>query len=143
MTGFACTWYYRNTLRESARHLWIRGILPTLGGLMMYAALGYSFYLYWKVTTTTSWTLPFSPHWRIGGVDIIDFITILVGIVLMVVYARLRPAFFRGQVLNRTTPTMVPDEGSAVGLFGVDTAHPSPETAGLSAATHVPTTEPQ
>jgi hypothetical protein len=28
LTGFSCVWYYRNTLTESARNLWIRGILP-------------------------------------------------------------------------------------------------------------------
>ena len=33
----------------------------------------------------------------------------------------LRPAFFRGEVLNRDTPTRVPqDLGTPVGLFGIE-----------------------
>ena len=35
LTGFACVWYYRKTLTSSARNLWMRGILPVLGGLIM------------------------------------------------------------------------------------------------------------
>src|SRR6516225_2190300 len=38
LTAFACVWYYRKTLRENARNLWMRGILPLLGGLIMYGA---------------------------------------------------------------------------------------------------------
>jgi amino acid transporter len=38
LTGFACTWYFRNTLRESARNLWFRGILPLFGALLLTAA---------------------------------------------------------------------------------------------------------
>ena len=32
LTGFSCAWYYRATLPESARNLWMRGILPLVGG---------------------------------------------------------------------------------------------------------------
>ena len=38
LTGFACVWYFRATLRSSARNLWFRGILPLLGALMLTAA---------------------------------------------------------------------------------------------------------
>jgi amino acid transporter len=38
LTGFACVWYFRGTLRGSARNLWFRGILPLLGALMLTAA---------------------------------------------------------------------------------------------------------
>jgi hypothetical protein len=39
----------------------------------------------------------------------------------MFAYARLRPAYFRGEVLNRDTPTRVPqDIGTPVGLFGIE-----------------------
>jgi hypothetical protein len=32
-----------------------------------------------------------------------------------------KPAFFRGEVLNRDTPTLVPDDlGTPVGLFGIE-----------------------
>ena len=32
LTGLSCVWYYRATLTESSRNLWLRGILPLLGG---------------------------------------------------------------------------------------------------------------
>jgi amino acid transporter len=38
LTGFACVWYFRGTLRGSARNLWFRGILPLLGALLLTAA---------------------------------------------------------------------------------------------------------
>ncbi|GGH92802.1 hypothetical protein GCM10007170_12190 [Arthrobacter liuii] len=38
LTGFACCWFFRGTLRESPRNLWFRGILPLAGALLLTAA---------------------------------------------------------------------------------------------------------
>ena len=57
----------------------------------------------------TTWQMTFWPHWDIGGVFIIDFFALIIGMVLMFIYAAIRPAFFRGEVLNRDTPTLVPE----------------------------------
>ena len=39
----------------------------------------------------------------------------------MYTYQAIRPAYFRGEVLNRDTPTRVPEDiGTPVGLFGID-----------------------
>jgi len=120
LTGFACVWYYRKTLTESARNLWLRGIFPLVGGLILYGALGYNLWYYWNPThSTTSWTMPFWPHWHMGGVFVIDMLAILVGLVIMIAYSRVRPAFFRGEVLNRDTPTLVP-ESEYVDFPGVE-----------------------
>jgi amino acid transporter len=122
LTGFACAWYYRATLRESARSLWLRGILPTLGGLILFGCMIYNFWHYWNpVNSYTTWTLPISPHWQIGGVFILDAGVLILGVVLMFTYQAIRPAYFRGEVLNRDTPTRVPEDiGTPVGLFGID-----------------------
>ena len=83
LTGFACAWYYRRTLGESQRNLWMRGILPALGGLIMYAAGGWSLWADWDVATGnsyTSWQIPFWPHWYVGGAFVIAFVSALVGI---------------------------------------------------------------
>jgi amino acid transporter len=110
LTGFACAWYYRKTLTESARNLWLRGILPVTGAVILYGALGYNLWYYWQpVNSYTSWTLPFWPHWHMGGVFVVEVLAILIGAIIMVTYSRVRPAFFRGEVLNRDTPTMVPE----------------------------------
>ena len=74
LTGFACAWYYRKTLRHSQRDLWMQGILPVLGGLMMYAAGAWAIWADWDVATGnsyTSWLMPFWPHWYIGGAFVI------------------------------------------------------------------------
>ena len=42
---------------------------------------------------------------------------------------RSRPPFFRGEVLNADTPTLVPEDvGHEVGLFGIDESQPSTPT---------------
>jgi amino acid transporter len=123
LTGISCAWYYRASFSHSARNLWMRGILPLLGAVMLWSALAYNLWFYWQpVNSYTGWQMTFWPHWHIGGVFLIDLIALVLGIVLMFVCAAVRPPFFRGEVLNRDTPTVVPeDAGVPVGLFGIDT----------------------
>jgi hypothetical protein len=59
----------------------------------------------------TSWTLPFGPRWVIGGVFLIALVSTVVGLVIMVTWSLARPPFFQGKVLNRSTPTLVPESG--------------------------------
>ena len=110
LTAFSCVWYYRRTLRENARNLWMRGILPFLGGLIMYGAGIYSLQYDWVATnSSTSFTVP-GLHWQIGGTFLIAFCAALAG-VLVWIYCRVtRPAFFKKQTLTRSTPTLVPDQ---------------------------------
>ena len=113
LTGFACAWYYRKTLTSSQRNLWMRGILPVLGGLIMYAAGGWAIWADWDVAignSYTSWLMPFWPHWYIGGAFVIGFISGLVGLLAGIWVRFAQPAYFRKQTLTRATPTLVPDE---------------------------------
>ena len=117
LTGFACVWYYRkDAAQTSARNLWMRGILPLLGGrsstsrgLQPLPVLG-------NAGTATRRGRCRSSHWHIGGVFLIGVGSIVVGIVAMFVYRRCAPPFFRGEVLNRNTATLVPEDiGTPVG----------------------------
>jgi amino acid transporter len=112
LTGFACAWYYRRNLTSSARNLWMQGILPVVGGLMLYFLGGWSVWLDWDVNTGqsyTSWTVP-GLHWHIGGVFVIAFLSALAGL-LFFIYCRIAgPAFFKKETLTRATPTLVPDK---------------------------------
>ena len=112
LTAFTCVWYYRRTLFSSPRNLFMRGILPLLGGLIMYFAGGWSIWLDWDVATQnsfTSWLMPFWPHWEIGGVFVIAFLSALVGVIAFI-YCRITlPAYFRKETLTRATPTLVPE----------------------------------
>ncbi len=106
ITSFACVWYFRDTLRESARNLWMRGILPALGGLM----LGYAF----VQSAIDMWAKEYGETvlLGVGGAFVIGVGAILIGFVLMALWW-LRPnsrPFFRGESLNRDTEVLVPDE---------------------------------
>jgi amino acid transporter len=112
LTGFACAWYYRKTLLQSQRALWMRGILPALGGLIMYAAGGWSLWADWDVATgnsSTSWLMPVWPHWSIGGAFLIAFLSALAGLIAGIWVRFVMPAYFRKQTLTRATPTLVPE----------------------------------
>jgi amino acid transporter len=113
LTGFACAWYYRKTLLNRPRDLWMQGILPVLGGLIMYAAGGWAIWADWDVASEnsyTSWLMPFWPHWYIGGAFVIAFLSALVGLIAGIWIRFAMPAYFRRQTLTRGTPTLVPDE---------------------------------
>jgi amino acid transporter len=113
LTGFACVWYYRASLRGSTRNLFMRGIFPAFGGIVLWFILGWSFWYYWSATRSgsyTSWTLPFPPHQQVSGVFVIDVITALLGVVLMFVYKAINPAFFRGETLSRDSATLVTED---------------------------------
>jgi amino acid transporter len=118
-TGFACAWWYRKTLTKNIRDLFMQGIIPVTGGLILFIALGWSMYLDWlnpyaknynpAEASFTGWQTTFPPHWAVGGVTILVVGAAIVGVIAMVTYSRVRPAFFRGEVLNKNTPTLVPE----------------------------------
>ena len=131
LTGITCVWYYRTSLLESTRNFWIRGVLPLLGGIILWFCMGWCFWYYWNAgNSDTRWKIPGTTRY-IGGVFTLDVGVLLLGILLMYVYSALRPAYFRGEVLNRDTPTRVPEDiGVPVGLFGIE---PFEEEAGTPA----------
>ncbi|HEX3707312.1 MAG TPA: APC family permease [Mycobacteriales bacterium] len=127
-TGVACTWYYRKTLTKNARDFFMQGVVPTLGAAILFFVGGWSMYLNWLSPTSssdsvlsiessfTSWQMPFAPHWDIGGVALLVIFAAVVGLLAMVAYRVARPAFFLGEVLNSSTPILVPESsGLAIG----------------------------
>jgi amino acid transporter len=112
LTGFACAWYYRRNLTSSARNLWMQGILPVTGGLILFFLGGWSVWLDYDVATAndyTMWTVP-GLHWQIGGAFVIAIGAALVGLVCYLYCRFTNPAFFKRKTLTRATPTLVPDE---------------------------------
>jgi len=108
LTGFSCTWFYRKNLTSSLRNLVMQGILPTVGGLILFFILGWSFWYYWQpVNSYTHWGI-FGR--QIGGVFILDVGMLLLGFILMFTMQAFRPAFFRGELLNRDSATLVTDD---------------------------------
>jgi amino acid transporter len=118
LTGWTCLWYYRKVLTRSSRDLLMKGVLPGLGGLILFAAGAWSVEQDWFFSSGQSYTslqLPFAPHWDIGGVFMVFLVSALIGLVCAVVWRFAGPSFFRGETLNRSTPTLVP-EGAALPL---------------------------
>ena len=84
----------------------MRGILPALGGLIMYAAGLYSLQSDWVASNSyTTWTVPVL-HWHIGGSFIIAALAALAGVVAFTFMRVTAPAFFRKETLTRTTPVL-------------------------------------
>jgi len=109
LTAFSCVWYYRRTVTSSARNLWMQGILPLLGGAIMYAAGLYSLQSDWVASNSyTSWTVPVL-QWQVGGIFIIAALAALAGVAGFVYMRVTAPAFFRRQTLSRATPGRVPE----------------------------------
>ena len=109
LTALSCVWYYRKTLTSSARNLWMQGILPALGWLIMWGAGIYSLQSDWVATNSlTSWTIP-GLHWEVGGIFLIALGAALVGVLGFIFMRVTAPAFFKKQTLTRGTPTLVPD----------------------------------
>jgi amino acid transporter len=109
ITGFACAWTYRKTLTRNARDLWMQGILPVLGGAILFFVGAWSFYLDLKTTgdDEASYTFPHIPGiGNVGGVSVIVVVSAVLGLAVMVAYAVARPAFFRGETLNEATSTL-------------------------------------
>jgi amino acid transporter len=112
LTAFACVWYYRRNLTSSTRNLFMQGILPGLGGLIMYGAGAWSLWEDWDVAVGepyTQWTMP-GTHWVIGGPFIIALLAAVAGVVCFIFMRVTAPAFFRKETLTRGTPTLVPDK---------------------------------
>jgi amino acid transporter len=108
LTGFSCTWYYRRNLTSSVRNFFMQGVFPTIGGVILFFILGWSFWYYWQ--PANSYT-----HWgifgrQIGGVFILDVGMLLLGIICMFLMQGFRPAFFRGETLNRHSATLVSED---------------------------------
>jgi amino acid transporter len=112
LTAFSCVWYYRKNLASSTRNLWMQGILPLLGGLILWFAGGWSLWEDYDIATGTSYTKFTVPglHWQVGGVFVIAFLSVLAGVLVFIYLRIVQPAFFRKETLTRATPTLVPDD---------------------------------
>src|SRR6516164_2551061 len=92
LTGFACVWYYRKTLTSSTRNLWVRGILPFAGAVILWATMFWFIYYNWFTPSYsyTTWTIP-GTHKVMGGIITLVSAAVVVGIVLFFVLWAAKP----------------------------------------------------
>ncbi|HET6211193.1 MAG TPA: APC family permease [Jatrophihabitans sp.] len=110
-TGFACTWYYRRELTNSGRDFLLKGLIPFLGGLMLWVGMVLTTIQDWKPDSSyVVWNMHFAPHWQIGFAFLLGVGSIVVGLILMAICLPIYRDFFAGRSLNRATPVYVMDE---------------------------------
>jgi amino acid transporter len=108
LTGYTCVWWFRRDLRKGGKDLLLKGIVPFLGAVILTFFFIKGINNFWDYTYgSTYWTLPFSPHWKIGGVFLTGAGALVLGLVLMFVYRYINPPFFKGETLNKDTPILV------------------------------------
>jgi amino acid transporter len=105
ITGFACVWFFRRTLVDSARNFVLRGLLPLLG------AIGMTWAFIKSATDMIDPDYGYTTFGGIGGVFVIGVGMLALGVPLMLACAVKLRAFFRGETLDAETPILVPDTG--------------------------------
>lgn len=122
MTGFACVWFYRRTLFQSARSVIFRGVFPLVGGIMLLAVFVYGaiqFYAPdWLVDDNNKNVTIFG----IGAEFVVGIGGLVIGAVLMAIWWIIKPDFFRGRTLVRRQDDFVLagyDADGVVAQFGL------------------------
>ena len=95
LTGFACVWFYRKTMWSSPRNILMQGVLPTLGGIILLGAFLVACKLYAEPD------YGYTSIAGIGGVFLLGIGSLLLGLVLMLVWQAVAPAYFRGETLPK------------------------------------------
>ena len=108
ITAFSCVWYFRKSAFTSARHFFLRFFSPLVGGLALAAVF--------VQTLIDSADPAYGSGSEVGGLGLVFIIgvgIILLGVVVMIVMAITRPAFFRGETLDENTEVFVDPSGLA------------------------------
>jgi amino acid transporter len=143
LTGFACVWFYRNTLTSSPRDLLMRGIVPLLGGVILLVIFMYGLIQYAKPSWLTDAQGNNVTIFGYGAVAVVGIGALVLGVILMVVWRVTAPGFFKGIPLPRrshdlllepvtaSTPHFgLPDSGDMPTLISPDLSNlPPGETA--------------
>ncbi|MFJ6797690.1 APC family permease [Streptomyces sp. NPDC091268] len=104
LTAFACAWYFRHELRGSARDLFFKGVFPVLGGLLLASVFFKTLYDAWDPSYGSGSHIP---GLGVGNVFVIGVGLLALGLLVMLATERRSPAFFRGEILTKSTPSLV------------------------------------
>ena len=159
LTGFACVWFYRKDLTNSARDFVMRGLIPLVGGLLLTSVFVYGLIQYAK------------PDWLVddegnnvtifgyGAVAVVGIGALMLGVVLMAVQWITAPAFFHGLTLSRRSsadlilepaaptdlePTLgLPDSGDVLTIIAPDLSNLPPGETAINPETGEEFTKPE
>jgi amino acid transporter len=96
ITALACVWFFRAVAFSSARAFLFKFLAPLLGGVILLVMF--------VKTAYDSMDPEYGSGSSVGGVGMVFILgmgVIVLGVVSMLVMARIRPEFFRGEVLAR------------------------------------------
>jgi amino acid transporter len=98
ITAFAAVWFFRKTWFRSVREFFFTLLFPIAGGVILSVLF--------VTTLVDSMDPAYGSGSEIGGVGlvfILGVVVLLTGVVVMIRQAITRPAFFRGEVLERAS----------------------------------------
>jgi amino acid transporter len=102
LTAFGCIWFFRRELFVDAKSVVFKLLFPLLGGFGLFAVL--------IVTLHDSASPEYGSGASIFGIGLVLVLglgLILLGLVLMITWRAVSPAFFRGETLHKDTPVIV------------------------------------
>ena len=88
----------------------MKGVLPALGGLMLLGAF---------IEASITYAAPDGGEttvFGIGGVFVIGIGSLVLGALLMFIYSRIAPPFFRGQTLTKGSHDLILPPGHKAGI---------------------------
>ncbi|MBO1768590.1 APC family permease [Agrococcus sp. TF02-05] len=94
LTALSAVWYFRKTATSSVKAFFVQLLCPLVGGVMLVVLF--------VQTLVDSLDPAYGSGSDIGGVGLVGILGVgmlLLGVVLMLIMRKLRPAFFRGEVL--------------------------------------------
>ena len=156
LTGFACVWFYRKTLTSSARNFVMRGVFPLAGGLILAFVFFYGLVQFsapdWLVDANGENVTIFG----IGAQAVVGIGSLVVGLILMGIWALRQPDFFRGKTLERRSDDLVlapglgrvatfglPDSGRMPEVIAPDLSNLPPGQSAMDASTGEDVEEPE
>lgn len=108
LTGFACAWQFRRRLR-SVRDVLVRFLLPLTGGVLMLLVFVLACVEY--ADPEYGETVLFG----VGGVFVVGIGALLLGVLLMVAWNAVAPAFSRGETMPRGSGDLLSGTGRPPG----------------------------
>ena len=102
VTALACVWYFRRQWFDSVRSFFFTLLCPLLGGVILLVLFA--------ITAKDSMDPSYGSGTSIGGVGLVFILgvgVLVLGVVVMIINAIRRPAFFRGETLDRDAPASI------------------------------------
>ncbi|MFM9877479.1 MAG: APC family permease, partial [Rhodoglobus sp.] len=128
LTGFACVWFYRKTLTTSFRNFVMRGLFPFLGGAMLAAVFGYGLVQFAAPDWLTDDKGDNVTIFGFGATAVVGILALVLGAILMGIWALRQPDFFHGKTLPRRSDDLVLAPGAGrVPTFGLPDSGRMPE----------------